>query len=108
MRKTSLAYRALPFALCIATVFGLASAIPSSNAQEEKLKLYPLCYGVHVRKDIATLSANEIASLRKGVKVMMSRAPSDPTSWWYQANMHGTYDTPTQPRSEERRVGKEC
>ena len=97
MRKTSLAYRALPFALCIATVFGLASAIPSSNAQEEKLKLYPLCYGVHVRKDIATLSANEIASLRKGVKVMMSRAPSDPTSWWYQANMHGTYDTPTQP-----------
>ena len=36
----------------------------------------------------------EIAALRKGVETMKSRPASDPTSWLYQANMHGTYDTP--------------
>jgi hypothetical protein len=97
MRKTFVASRILPFILCIAPVLCLASAIPSSEAEQEKLKFYPLCYGVHVRKDISTLSANEIASLRRGVQVMMSRPATDPTSWRYQADMHGTYDTPTQP-----------
>ena len=97
MRKPSVAPRTLPSIFCIAAALCLVSAISSSEAQQEKLKVYPLCYGVHIRKDISTLSANEIASLRKGVQVMMSRPATDPTSWRYQADMHGTYDTPTQP-----------
>jgi len=31
-----------------------------------------------------------IDSYRRGVQVMMSRPQSDPTSWMYQANIHGT------------------
>ena len=49
---------------------------------------------VHARRNIKTLSANEIATLQKGIKVMQGRQPSDPTSWIYQANIHGTFDTP--------------
>ncbi len=33
----------------------------------------------------------------KGVKAMQGRAATDPTSWSYQAAMHGTYTTPVQP-----------
>jgi hypothetical protein len=97
MRKASLAFRVFVPTLCIAAALCFVSATPASKTEQEKIDFYRFCYGVHVRKDIATLSANEIVSLRKGVQVMMSRAPSDPTSWWYQANMHGTYDSPAQP-----------
>ena len=48
-----------------------------------------------VRQSIAVLNANQIASLRHGIQVMMSRAASDPTSYHFQANIHGTYDNPT-------------
>jgi Common central domain of tyrosinase/Polyphenol oxidase middle domain/Protein of unknown function (DUF_B2219) len=48
----------------------------------------------HVRQNIASFTPAQIASLRKGVQVMQSRKPSDPTSWIYQANIHGTDDTP--------------
>src|SRR4030095_7761042 len=53
---------------------------------------------IAVRRDIATLDPNgpEIAALRQGIQVMKSRPASDPTSWLYQANIHGTYDTPSQ------------
>ncbi|WP_186776525.1 tyrosinase family protein [Rubripirellula reticaptiva] len=33
-----------------------------------------------------------LASLRKGVRVMKSRNPSDPTSWFFQAAIHGVTD----------------
>lgn len=52
---------------------------------------------LHVRQSIATLSPAQIASLRKGFQVMMGRAVTDPTSYRFQANIHGTYDTPTTP-----------
>ena len=50
-----------------------------------------------VRKDIFTLdpAGPEIASLRNGIAVMMSRPATDPTSWIYQANIHGTFDSIT-------------
>jgi tyrosinase len=53
---------------------------------------------VHIRRSIFALDPNgpEIASLRHGIQVMQSRAASDPTSWIYQANMHGTTDQPPQ------------
>ncbi|HEY9420845.1 MAG TPA: tyrosinase family protein [Thermoanaerobaculia bacterium] len=47
-----------------------------------------------VRPNIASLDADGIAAFRTGVQAMKSRPASDPTSWLYQANMHGTYDTP--------------
>ncbi len=49
-----------------------------------------------VRRSIFSLDPNgqEIASLRHGIQVMQSRPSTDPTSWTYQANMHGTYDQP--------------
>ena len=49
---------------------------------------------VFVRPNIASLDANGIAAFRQGVQVMKSRPASDPTSWLYQANIHGSYDTP--------------
>lgn len=55
---------------------------------------------VYVRENIATFmqSPEKIAALRTGVQVMQSRTDTDPTSWIYQANMHGI------PRTEPRRL----
>src|SRR5262245_24057942 len=55
--------------------------------------------GVYLRREINTLALDgpEIAAFRKGVQVMKSRPASDPTSWIYQANIHGTYDKPALP-----------
>jgi Common central domain of tyrosinase/Polyphenol oxidase middle domain len=49
--------------------------------------------GQQVRKSIFALDPNgpEVTSLRKGVQVMQGRTdPTDPTSWAFQANIHGT------------------
>jgi Common central domain of tyrosinase/Polyphenol oxidase middle domain len=45
-----------------------------------------------VRQSIAVLTPSQIASLRHGLQVMMSRPATDPTSYRFQANIHGTYD----------------
>jgi len=42
-----------------------------------------------VRREINTLTAAQIDAYRKGVALMQSRGADDPTSWTYQANMHG-------------------
>src|SRR5947209_12123948 len=57
------------------------------------------CRTVYTRRNIASLSPNgpEVAALRQGVKVMKSRPATNTTSWLYQANIHGTYDTPVRP-----------
>lgn len=44
---------------------------------------------VHVRREIHTFSADQVAAYRKGVALMQSRGETDPTSWLYQANIHG-------------------
>ncbi|MEM7049113.1 MAG: serine hydrolase [Acidobacteriota bacterium] len=46
---------------------------------------------LHVRRSIASYDPEspELDSLRRGIEVMRSRATTDPTSWCYQANMHG-------------------
>lgn len=53
---------------------------------------------IYVRKNIYTLNPNgaEITALRRGVDSMMRRQPDDPTSWSYQAAIHGTYRTPAK------------
>jgi len=48
-----------------------------------------------VRPSVAGLSPAQIASLRRGIQVMMSRPVTDPTSYRFQANIHGTTDSPT-------------
>ena len=58
------------------------------------------------RPSVATLSSAQIASLRHGIQVMMSRPVTDPTSYRFQANIHGTYDTPTTP--EEMASWNQC
>jgi Common central domain of tyrosinase/Polyphenol oxidase middle domain len=52
----------------------------------------------YVRRSIANLSAQQITSLRQGIAVMMGRNTIDPTSYRFQANIHGTYDTATTSR----------
>jgi Common central domain of tyrosinase len=53
----------------------------------------------HLRRNVSSLdpSGPEIAALRRGIEVMQSRPVTDPTSWLYQANIHGTFDRPLQP-----------
>ncbi|MFL5246047.1 MAG: tyrosinase family protein [Gemmataceae bacterium] len=59
----------------------------------------PVNETITVRPDVSTLLPDgpEIGALRKGVKVMMDRDPTDKTSWTFQANIHGTYDDDPQP-----------
>jgi tyrosinase len=52
--------------------------------------------GVRVRKNVASLSETEVTTLRHGIAVMKARATSDPTSWAYQADIHGTTEEPSQ------------
>ena len=43
-----------------------------------------------VRLNVDDLNAQQIDDLRKGVTLMQSRPESDPASWIYQANIHGS------------------
>ncbi len=52
----------------------------------------------YVRPSIATLTPQQLASLRKGIQVMMSRDAVYATSYRFQANIHGTYDATASPR----------
>lgn len=55
------------------------------------------CPHVCARPNIATLSEAQLQSLKNGVAAMRARAASDPTSWRFQANIHGTVDAVTSP-----------
>ncbi len=49
------------------------------------------------RPSIANLTPTQVASLRHGIQVMMSRPETDPTSYRFQANIHGTTDSAVTP-----------
>ncbi len=55
--------------------------------------------GVAVRRNVYSLAPNgpEMAALRRGIQVMRSRNPEDPTSWNYQARIHGMVRGGAQP-----------
>lgn len=53
------------------------------------------------RESVANLSSTQIDSLRKGIQVMMSRPVTDPTSYAFQANIHGTIASPSGPSETE-------
>ncbi|HEX2571401.1 MAG TPA: tyrosinase family protein [Polyangia bacterium] len=52
---------------------------------------------VYTRQDVSRLTSTQIATLRRGIATMMSRPSSDPTSWWYQTNIHGTSTAAPSP-----------
>ena len=47
--------------------------------------------GIAVRRNVFSLAADgpEMASMRRGIEVMRAREDTDPTSWNYQARIHG-------------------
>jgi tyrosinase len=45
-----------------------------------------------LRRNGGALTGFLLAAMREGVTVMQARAQTDPTSWIYQANIHGTTD----------------
>jgi hypothetical protein len=63
---------------------------------------------MNIRRNIYSLSPDgpEIAALRAGVAAMQSRPTTDPTSWIYQANIHGSFDTPPDERAQ--RTWNQC
>lgn len=52
---------------------------------------------LRVRQNIADLSDAQLTSLKRGVAAMMAKPVDDPTSWQFQANVHGTDGAPTSP-----------
>src|SRR5215210_909105 len=63
---------------------------------------------MNIRRNIYSLSPDgpETAALREGVGAMQSRPPTDPTSWIYQANIHGSFDAPSNETA--RRLWNQC
>lgn len=70
---------------------GLLLLKPTASAQISLLKC-----ATYIRKNIKNLTAAELTALKNGVSVMKGRAETNPTSWFYQANIHGTFTTPVQ------------
>lgn len=56
------------------------------------------------RDDRSPEAKRRLASLMRGVRVMKSRPPSDPTSWFFQAAVHGVSDEEIQ-RAADRDPG---
>jgi tyrosinase len=52
---------------------------------------------LHVRQNVAALAEWQLASLRRGVAFMKQLPPTDPRSWRFQANIHGTTEATTNP-----------
>ncbi len=52
---------------------------------------------IRVRKNVDSLSTNEINALKVGIIKMKALPYTNPTSWWYQAAVHGTTLTDNLP-----------
>jgi tyrosinase len=63
----------------------------TSTPPSEPIDPEPTASATFVRRDINSYPADSafIASFREGVATMMGRDATDPTSWAYQANIHG-------------------
>ena len=60
-------------------------------------KLHLIPSTVMVRRDIYTLTAAQITSIKTGITAMEALPYTDPTSWQYQAAIHGTLLTASLP-----------
>jgi len=65
------------------------AATPAKTTKATTAKPAASLSAVHTRKEIHHLTSTQITNYRKGVALMQSRSFDDPTSWIYQANMHG-------------------
>jgi tyrosinase len=85
----------LAFAGLFAVLWG-TSCTPGDNGGDGTPTPTPTTPPVEsfVRPNIGQLdlAGPEIAALRAGVAAMQAKPSTDPTSWTYQANIHGTYD----------------
>jgi Common central domain of tyrosinase/Polyphenol oxidase middle domain len=75
------------------TATSAAVALGAGTIAPSALRAQPT---LRVRQSIATLVADgspTIDSLRAGIAAMKARDQSDPTSWWFQANIHGTEES---------------
>lgn len=52
--------------------------------------------GVLIRREVRSLTDDTLQWYAKAVWVMKQRQPTDPTSWWYQAGMHGSHEAPKE------------
>jgi tyrosinase len=79
-------------------IVGGFSLLGSTAAAQTQFLFKKKCKdaGAIIRKSFKTLTAAELTAFQNGVKVMKSRAANDPTSWTYQAAIHGTSSTPVQ------------
>ncbi len=68
-----------------------AGSVVGAMAGGEYVPAFGQVASPFVRKDILTLDPNgpEVLALRAGVAVMRNRGGGDPTSWSFQANIHG-------------------
>src|SRR5262249_52822443 len=67
---------------------------------QNKCVVKPLPPNVKPRVRVNATSTSGTQQLKwyaDGVKAMQARPATDPTSWTYQAAMHGTYATPAKP-----------
>ncbi|MGH7752830.1 MAG: tyrosinase family protein, partial [Gemmatimonadales bacterium] len=90
--RRSWLWAAVPFAVLL-----LAGCPPGDDGEDGDTTTTAVTDGttappstaVNLRREINTFSATEVDAYRQGVALMQSRQPDDPTSWIYQANMHG-------------------
>ncbi len=80
-------------ALAIVLLASLSLAAQCGKTEEPKTEGETLpptpTETISVRQEINTFSADQVDALRKGVALMQQRENTTPTSWIYQANIHG-------------------
>ena len=73
---------------------GLEAQRPQKDAVIVKRPPFKLC---RIRADIRHLTPAQLTAFKTGVATMMARPANDPTSWAYQAAIHGSQASPTHP-----------
>ncbi|HSK70466.1 MAG TPA: tyrosinase family protein [Pyrinomonadaceae bacterium] len=98
MKKSNFSRREFIKNIGIAGVFSLLGSSVDAQILYPKILLRRRCKeaGAIVRKNFKNLTAAELTAFKKGIAVMKSRPAKDPTSWTYQAAIHGTTATPVQ------------
>jgi hypothetical protein len=98
--KTIHMKRAMRFTILIICLAGCknpgSDKGPVPNDTTTKLTVYRhLPPGkIYIRRNIYSLkpTSPDLIAYKKGVEIMKARPATDPTSWTYQAAIHGTYD----------------
>ena len=79
----------LPFIVCISCLVWGNLVNGQDDSYSPRMSLKDFTEYHLPEADRSEAAKKRLASLRKGVRVMKSRKPSDPKSWFYQAAIHG-------------------